>query len=546
MTARSAPFTNSLGRRGLHLGTGALLVGAVPALALLTTSTADAATITVANTNDSGAGSLRAALAAASAGDTIDLTGLAGTINLNNLLPISSNVTIIGPGAPDLTLTSYGSAIFEFGGANGLTTISGLTLTEATHSAISCVGHTGADLKLQNVVITGNSADRGGGVLSSYCGSLEIVDSTFTENTALYNGGGGVYFKGTESVTITGSTFDSNGADAYYSSPPYAIGGGAYIRTSASISITDSSFTNNTAYYLGAGAVIRSDDVFITRSTFSANSLDTYGGRGAGAYINGSNSTGTAIISQSTFENNSGYIGGGITARNLNTVTISATTISGNETIYKGAALYMNNEHNEVYNTTIADNTVGANGGGAVYVTGDLTMKFVTVNGNTTETGVAGLYFHSGTDVIDSSIIVGNGTTAAAAMKTYRSTVMITQSLLSDYADPNITTDGTDLTGVSDAGLGSLADNGGPTKTKALLASSPAIDLVTSLPAPFPGSPFDQRSSGYDRVTGTHADAGAFEYGSTPPTTTTSTTTPVSSTSSTTTADEVVVPAFTG
>ena len=529
----AATAKNSLGRRSMHIGAGALLIGAAPAAALLATSTADAATITVANTQDSGTGSLRAALLAASSGDTIDLTGLTGTINVASYLPISTNVTILGPGAADLTLSGGGHSTFAFIGSSGLTTISGLTLTAATdHGAISCNGHTNAALKLQDMVITGNSGSTGGGLYSLGCASLEIIDSTFSYNTTTLYGGGGIHVETTQPVTISGSTFDNN-ASTYYSS--YSSGGGAYIETTSSVSITDSTFSNNSAYYQGGGAWVTSGDIVITDSTFSGNTAGENGAGGAGVYLDGVDTTGTATISNSTFEGNNGYQGGGIGAQSFDTFTITSSTISGNSTTYKGAGLYARSNSIDVYNTTIVDNAVGATGGGAVYVTGDMTMKFTTVNGNTTQNGIAGLYMHIGTDVIDSSIIVGNGTSPAQAMKTYRSNVTITQSLVGDYSDPNITTDGTDVTGVSDAGLGTLADNGGPTKTKALLASSPAIGLVTTLPGPFPGSLFDQRGTGYDRVTGNYADAGAFEYGSVAPTSSTSTSSTTAS--STTTID---------
>lgn len=70
----------------------------------------DMATITVLNTNDSGTGSLRQAIADALAGDTIvfDSTLAGGTIELESELLISKALTITGPvnndGAPDLTL----------------------------------------------------------------------------------------------------------------------------------------------------------------------------------------------------------------------------------------------------------------------------------------------------------------------------------------------------------------------------------------------------------------------------------------------------------
>jgi hypothetical protein len=52
-----------------------------------------------------------------------------------------------------------------------------------------------------------------------------------------------------------------------------------------------------------------------------------------------------------------------------------------------------------------------------------------------------------------------------------------------------------------------LADNGGWTMTHALSEGSPAIDAGSNLQS----FPFDQRGSGYFRVSGAAADIGAFE-----------------------------------
>lgn len=60
--------------------------------------------------------------------------------------------------------------------------------------------------------------------------------------------------------------------------------------------------------------------------------------------------------------------------------------------------------------------------------------------------------------------------------------------------------------------LGPLADNGGLTKTHALVAGSPAIDLDAACSA---GLSQDQR--GEARPSGAGCDAGAFEFDSTLP-----------------------------
>ena len=69
-------------------------------LACALTIPAHAATIMVTNTNDNGPGSLRQALADANDGDTIDATGVSGTITLTSgQLLVDKSVTINGAGA---------------------------------------------------------------------------------------------------------------------------------------------------------------------------------------------------------------------------------------------------------------------------------------------------------------------------------------------------------------------------------------------------------------------------------------------------------------
>ena len=71
--------------------------------------------------------------------------------------------------------------------------------------------------------------------------------------------------------------------------------------------------------------------------------------------------------------------------------------------------------------------------------------------------------------------------------------------------------------------LGALPDNGGPTKTMALLDGSPAIDAGSDPEAAFVGNDFDQRGVPWVRIFGNSADIGEFEVQPDPvePTTTT-------------------------
>jgi hypothetical protein len=76
---------------------------------------ARASVIPVTNTNDSGPGSLRQALAIANDGDTIDATGISGVISVTNgALLVETSVTINGPGANVLAVdANMNSQVFR-------------------------------------------------------------------------------------------------------------------------------------------------------------------------------------------------------------------------------------------------------------------------------------------------------------------------------------------------------------------------------------------------------------------------------------------------
>ena len=72
------------------------------------------AVIAVLNNGDSGADSLRAAITAASNGDTIDLTGRSGTITLLTPITVDKNLAIEGPGATTLAIDgNHGTRLFD-------------------------------------------------------------------------------------------------------------------------------------------------------------------------------------------------------------------------------------------------------------------------------------------------------------------------------------------------------------------------------------------------------------------------------------------------
>src|SRR6267142_1520226 len=104
-------------------------------LVLLGLTTAHATNRVVTNLGDSGAGSLRDTIAASIGGDTITFApGLTGRIDLTSgELPISRDLTIIGPGATNLTLRAAASLrIFNITATTA--SLSGLTISQGnTH-----------------------------------------------------------------------------------------------------------------------------------------------------------------------------------------------------------------------------------------------------------------------------------------------------------------------------------------------------------------------------------------------------------------------------
>ena len=131
------------------------LIGLSLLFALLVTQ-GMAATYTVTNLNDSGAGSLREAILAANTNkrSTIEF-GTSGTINLSSPLPeITSHLTIDGSTAPGFSGTPVVS--INFNSRKGLTVADGAD--RATIKALSLVGASNAAITLlaSNVTIQGN------------------------------------------------------------------------------------------------------------------------------------------------------------------------------------------------------------------------------------------------------------------------------------------------------------------------------------------------------------------------------------------------------
>jgi hypothetical protein len=244
--------------------------------------------IIVTNTADSGPGSLRDALAAAVDGDIIDATGISGTILLTSgELQITTAVNINGPG--DTSLTVDGNGTFRvFDNLTSGATIAGFTITNGSApgdngGGIFNEGGNSATLRLSDCVVSGNSADFGGGIFNLN-GALTVNNCTISGNGAAFSGGGIVNSASgaAATLTITNSTISDNSATAN-DGGGILNGAAGSVASIASVIVSNSTLSGNSATGNG-GAVANAADVpdlarlTITNSTISDNSATANGG----------------------------------------------------------------------------------------------------------------------------------------------------------------------------------------------------------------------------------------------------------------------------
>jgi len=228
---------------------------------------AHATNIIVSNTDDSGPGSLRQALAQANDGDTIDATAISGVIMLTTRqLLVDKSVTINGSGADLLAVDGNAtSRVFQIVQSETVT-ISRLTIRNGVGNfGGGILNGDSATLTITGVSLSDNTAGFGGGTFNS--GTLTIVATTVSGNMA--SEGGGIYNSGAGVLTITDSTFSGNTTSET---------GGAVFNI-GTLHIANSTISDNSAAFL-AGGIINLENLEI------GNTILKTGGSGENIYSN--------------------------------------------------------------------------------------------------------------------------------------------------------------------------------------------------------------------------------------------------------------------
>jgi hypothetical protein len=500
------------------------------------TASTHAATLTVTSTADSGAGTLRNALASAANGDTINFS-ITGRITLTTgELLITNNVTILGPGPARLAVDGNANRRV-FHATNGvIATIAGLTITNgnATGDLGGGIYNDHSTLSVSNCILIGNKARFGGSLYNDGIGSgvgsatLSVSDCTISTNSAgiagagIFNNGIG----GHATLTVSNSTFRGN------STASNGNGAGIYNDAqssgSAILSVNACSFIDNAAYF-GSGGGIYNDagTVTVGASTFSGNLA--YDPGGGGIY----NPGGTVTVSASTFSGNSASSGGGIlndgSSGGSAMLSVNTSTFSGNSASAIGGGI-CNDGIDGTATGLVATCTFSTNAainGGGIYNAGasssntTLRINASTLSGNSASGGGGGI-FNDGSSAGHATLEIGDTILNSGA-----SGVNITNALGTVISRGyNLSSDngGGFLIGTNDQIntnpiLGPLANNGGPTFTHALLIGSPAFDKGKRDAIPSLALNTDQRGqprpfdfpSIANALGGDGSDIGAFE-----------------------------------
>ena len=252
---------------------------------ILLTGFADAATLKVdkddCSQSDTYCG-VQSAIDAAGEGDTVLL--MVGDYDLwQESLSIRKSITLQGAGADSTRLLGEGkapTALLNISAGVASVTLQGLTVQDRIVAGTAAMGaaaleHQGDDLSLIDVAFINNRGGWGGAVrLRTLFGQVTVENCLFEKNTGFAGGALASYDGSALELNIKDSVFRDN--NAVFS------GGGLLMRDAAEVTLDNVLIENNTAGNTGGGVHFFTDtgesQVTIIGSTIRANQASNTGG----------------------------------------------------------------------------------------------------------------------------------------------------------------------------------------------------------------------------------------------------------------------------
>jgi hypothetical protein len=271
----------------------------------------------VENSNDSGAGSLRATITNATAGDTIEFDLSPGHVTspitlTTGVLEIAKNLNIQGPGGSLLTINgNANSAIFQVDATYDVT-IAGLTLTNGSAAKGGAVSNSGT-LSLSNCTISSSTATAsGGGIENTSTGTLSATNCTISgKANGSSSAGGGIENDGR--MTLNNCTVTTSDATLF--------GGGINNSISGTLAATNCTIASNSA--ATGGGIANAGSMYLANCTIASNTA--LNGGGIGNVMSGTASVANCTIAGNTVTGS----GGGINNSSGASIVLGNTIIAG-------------------------------------------------------------------------------------------------------------------------------------------------------------------------------------------------------------------------